>query len=127
MLDVKPSDLADTIIQGSCFCRHEPYSQVFPEIADGMCILLDCNVDNCVIPKGYVISGTTTNKHFKQQKDKEFWIVDKGLAPVEPRDSARFDALGLSKDPKGIPAQALDVPITAAAYIVEQAIEEARR
>lgn len=124
-VDVDSSEFNDTEIVGACFHQDEPYSDVFPKGVKN-CLLTKCNVDNCNIPDGFTVGEGTTNKHFLIQNDGEYWLVDKDLKPIEPRDSDRFDLCGLSKDPANLPAEKLSQPITFTndpKYIEQQKIE----
>ena len=106
-----PAEFSDSVIVGACFYQKEPYTNALP---DGVtnCELKDCNVDNCVLPAGFTVSGSTTNKHFKVQNNQEKYLVDAELKPITPVNGAAFDKCRLSKDPKDIPAEKLAEPIT---------------
>jgi len=114
MIDVDGMELDDTYIQGSCFYQDSaPYSDVFPKLPEGgRCELLDCNVDNCKLPEGYVCTGRTTNKHFLEQKTLENWIVDERLKPIEPVEVAKHVTLGISIKPSDLPTEKRSEPIT---------------
>jgi hypothetical protein len=112
MLSVSASELNGTFIQGSSFYQTIPYTSVFPALNGGSCDLANCNVDNCILPDGYTISGTSTNKQFEIKKDRELWIVDSDLNPISPLYPDRFDAAGISKNPNDIPLEMRATPIT---------------
>ena len=111
-VSVSSKDFANTEIIGASFYQPEPHTDVFPKLAhDEVCTLTRCNLDNCNLPEGYVAKGGT-NKHILSQNDEEYWIVDKDLNPIEPRDKSKFIDLGLSIDPRDIPVTKLKEPIT---------------
>ena len=110
-LDVDPKEFSDSVIIGTSFYQKEPYTKTFP---DGVknCELKECNADNCVLPAGFSLSGTSTNKHFKVQNNQEKYLVDAELKPITPVNGLAFDKCRLSKDPKDIPVEKLAEPIT---------------
>ncbi|MBU2249108.1 MAG: hypothetical protein KKD77_20340 [Gammaproteobacteria bacterium] len=100
-LDVGPIEFNDMEIIGACFYQDTPYSDVFPKDIRGV-IFRNCNLDNCNIPAGAtVISGT--NKQILDQTDGEYWIVDRDLNPIEPRDKDKYIEYGLSINPIDLP------------------------
>ena len=125
-LDVPASEFNNSEIIGASFYQNEPYTDVFP--ADVVGLELSGNYDNCNIPAGATFKSGT-NQQIKTQNDGEYWIVDKDLKPISPRDSDNFDRCGLSKVPKDIPSKMVDEPVTIAndPEIIEQRkIEELR-
>lgn len=106
---VNASEFSNSEIIGACFYQEIPYSNIFPSGITN-CIFTKCNLDNCEIPEGCTINRGT-NKHIKLQKDGEYWIVDKSLNPIEPRDKQKFIDFGLSIDPKNLPTVNLIEPI----------------
>ena len=110
-VETSPSDFSNSIIVGASFYQSAPYTVVFPEGVEN-CELKNCNVDNCVLPSGFSVSGSTTNKHFKVQNDGENWIVSDKLAPIAPMHADAFDKCCLSKDPIDIPAVKVEEPVT---------------
>jgi hypothetical protein len=125
---VDPAEFSDSMIVNSSFEADEPYSKFFP---DGVknCVFKGCNINNIELPDGMTLDTERpgTNRHFKEQNDREYWLVDKGLNPTEPRNKPKFLALGLSIDPKDIPAEKLAEPITLTsdpAIIEAKAVQE---
>ena len=109
-VDVDPVEFNDTEIIGACFYQDRPYSDVFPKDVKGL-VLTKCNLDNVNIPAGATVNGGCNN-HILTQSDGEYWIVDRDLKPVRPRDADKYVALKLSTDPKALPAEPLAEPIT---------------
>lgn len=107
-IHLDPKEFDGEII-GSGFYQDEPYSNVFPVGITTK--FIKCNLDNCNIPETATVEGGT-NKHFKTMNDQEYWIVDKDLKPIEPRDKDRFIKCGLSVLPKDISATPLKESIT---------------
>jgi len=95
-----PKEFNDSEIVGAGFSQNEPFTDVFPALISKVTFRA-CNLDNCNIPAGATIEGGT-NKHFKEQADGEYWLVDGALKPVEPLHAYRFDKLALSKLPADI-------------------------
>lgn len=102
LLDVPVDELNNTEIVGTSFAQEEPNTKVFPDGMTGV-VFVKCNLDNCIIPLGNTVLGGTHKQHAKQN-DGEHWVLDKALQPVEPLVPSRYDRLGLSKEPKDIPA-----------------------
>lgn len=89
---------------------------IFPDVAG---LVFDgCNLDNVLIKDGMTIldtdSGITSNRKICVQNDREDWVLNDSLEPVEPVNKKRFEKLGLSIDPVDIPAEMLDKSITQA-------------
>jgi hypothetical protein len=111
-----------TEIIGACFAREsylgepgDPMREIFPASMTGV-IFKRCNLDNCVIPAGNILMEwqgiPCTNRRIRMQNDLEDWIVNQQGKPQEPVALKKFLRLGLSVDPKDIPNQPLDRPIT---------------
>lgn len=111
-----------TVIVGSCFYRESPLGEegdpqrhIFPETMTGI-IFKRCNLDNIYIPPGNSIEDDagipSSHRRIRVQNDLVDWIVDSSGNPVEPVNIKAFQELGLSIDPKDIPAEPLDAPIT---------------
>lgn len=111
-IGLKPDEFNNSEIVGACFHQDQPFTDVFP-VDVSKVTLTRCNLDNCNIPAGATVNGGT-NKHFKIQNDGEYWIVDSSMRPTAPRDSAKFDAAGISKLPANIPAAKTAEPVTIA-------------
>jgi len=109
-VDVDPVEFNDTEIIGAGFYQDTPYSDVFPKDVRGL-VLTKCNLDNVNIPAGATVNGGCNN-HILPQNDGEYWIVDRDMKPIAPRDADKYAALKLSTDPKALPAEPLDEPIT---------------
>jgi len=107
---VDPAEFNDTEIVGSCFYQETHHSNALPDKMTGV-VFRNCNLDNCIIPKGATVNGGT-NKHIQSQKDGEYWIVGVDGLPIEPRDKAKFIEFGISIAPQDLPAEQLAEPIT---------------
>lgn len=110
--DVPLSELNNSKIIGACFYQDKPFTEFLPKDAQGI-ELINCNLDNCVIPNSCTVIGGT-NKQFVEQNDGEYWIVDKDLKPVEPRDKENFIKCGLSIKPEDIPVKKVAESVTLA-------------
>lgn len=100
-------DMSNITIENSCFSWETPDSIVFPADMTGT-VFVDCNLDNCFIPPGNQVKGGSARK-FQVQNDLEDWVLDPDtLVPIEPVNKKRFLQLGLSIDPRDIPAQQAD-------------------
>ena len=110
-LSVDPIEFSDCEIVNTNFAQHEPYTDVFPQGIKG-CVFKGCILDNCNIPGGCTLDDGSLNRHYKMQNDGEYWFVDENRLPVSPKSYAKFDSLGLSKDPADIPSEPLAEPIT---------------
>ena len=105
------SDFNNSEIIGSCFYQQiAPETQVFPSGITGV-KFSKCNLDNVLIPPGNTIEGGCHRK-IKVQNDLEDWFLDNSLKPVEPMSKKKFIELGISTDPKDIPATKLDKRVT---------------
>lgn len=103
--NIDASEFSNSEIIGACFYQEIPYSRIFPDgIVD--CVFTKCNLDNCNIPEGCTVNKGT-NKQIKLQKDGEYWIVDEGLNPVEPRDKDKYISFGISINPIDLPLEQL--------------------
>lgn len=104
-------DMNNLIISNSCFSQETPGRRVLPANLLGV-TFVDCNLDNVLIPPGNQLINCS-RKTFKVQNDLEDWHVDPNtLLPISPVDSARFDRLGLSKNPLKIPSEIGSKPIS---------------
>lgn len=97
-------------IVGSCFYRESPLGEtgdprkkIFPAGMTGV-IFNRCNLDNVDVPAGNTIINSIGNRRIRVQNDMEDWLVDDAGNPTAPLDPKRFERLGMSKDPKDIPA-----------------------
>lgn len=105
------SDFNNSEIIGSCFYQQvAPDTQVFPTGITGV-KFIRCNIDNVLIPSGNTIEGGCHRK-IKMQNDLEDWIVDGSGNLIEPVSKKKFEKLGLSTNPKDIPAEKVDEPIS---------------
>lgn len=84
-------------------------SHVFSDDLTGV-TFYNCNLDNVFIPPGNIMVGGS-NRSFEIQNDLEDWVMEKGM-PIEPVNKKVFIKLGLSIDPKDIPAQKVSKAIT---------------
>lgn len=93
------------VIKGSCFAQeiledeNAVLVKVFP--AETKATFIDCNLDNCEIPKGCKVVGGS-NRLIKIQNDREDWVLENGL-PSVPVNLKMFHKLGIPIDPKYIP------------------------
>ena len=109
---VDPSEFNNTEIVGSCFYQEaEPDTEVFPAGMVGV-TFKRCNLDNVKIPPGNTVEGSCCHRKIKVQNDLEDWFLDTSLKPVEPMSKKKFIELGISTDPKDIPATKLDKRVT---------------
>ena len=102
------SEFNNTTIKGSCFYQDwkEGESVVKDIFPDGMVGVefKNCNIDNLFIPVGNTVVGGT-NKKIKEQNDKEDWVLNDSLEPVEPiTKEIRLKAkVPMNIDPKKLP------------------------
>ena len=98
------SDFNNSEIVGSCFYQQAaPDTQVFPTGITGVTFSKD-NLDNVFIPPGNTIEPDCCHRKIMVQNDLEDWEVDNSLNPLKPINKKVFEGLGLSTDPKDIPA-----------------------
>ncbi len=117
-------DMSNQVIIGSCFSQEVPNSQVFPSNMKGT-NFINCNLDNCIIPKGNIISGGVA-RSFQIQNDLEDWVVSKDGTPLEPVNIEVFKDNNLSIDPLVIPkTKKSQSVILEAAIAREKAVEKA--
>lgn len=105
-----------TVIYASCFYQEasedatkieEIQKHIFPEDMTEV-TFYNCNLNNVYIPPhNTVIDPCGRTKLIKVQNDREDWIIDGDLKPVEPVNKKKFLELGLSIDPKDIPKNKL--------------------
>lgn len=116
------TDLDGIEIVGTCFYREavfgetgDPTVKIFPAGMTGV-TFRRCNLDNVVIPPGNTVittgPGACCHRRIRCQNDLEDWVVDATGKPIEPIAIKLFNELGLSTDPKDIPATPLDKPVT---------------
>lgn len=109
---LKPEEFNDSIIVGSCFyrdvhedCKDEEIAvDIFPKGMAGV-IFRRCNLDNVLVPAGNKVEDNCTNKRIKVQNDLCAWELDEDNQPARPIAEKMFAMLGLSTDPKDIPAE----------------------
>lgn len=110
LVDIKPEELNDSIIIGSCFYQENvPDCKVFPDGAKGI-TFIDCNLDNVLLPPESKLQNSS-NRRILMQNDLEDWILDEKLKPIVPIEKKLFLELGLSIDSKDIPNEKLDKSI----------------
>ena len=116
LLDVDVKELNNTVIRGSCFYQEKSwdeaklYIKVFPDGMTG--VTFDrCNLDNVEIPAGNIVLPTNSHKIIKVQNDWSDWELEANGTPKEPLNKKDYLDLGLSVDPKNIPAEKLDKSI----------------
>jgi hypothetical protein len=109
--NLDPAELNNSEIVGSCFHQNNPASRIFPENMTGV-TFQGCNLDNTIVPPGNTVENTCCHKSFGVENDGEYWLLDASLKPVSPLKPDRYDKLNLSKDPKDLPLNRLDEPIT---------------
>ena len=90
-------DMNDQHIVGSCFSQEKPDSHVFPEDMTGV-TFENCNLDNCIIPGGSIVSKCLTRR-FERQIDGEDWIIDENGKPVAPLNPVDHVRRGKEADP----------------------------
>ena len=102
-------------IKGTCFYREsllgetgDPYKEIFPPTMTGV-TFNRCNLDNIFVPLGNTIINDGGHRRIRVQNDLKDWLVDASGNPIEPLSPNKFDELGLSKDPKDIPASPVGV------------------
>ena len=111
--DVTWLSLSSKTICRSSFYNENPEVDIWPSTMTGV-MFVDCNLDNVYdkIPPGNTVIGGSQRK-FKVQNDGEDWILNPGnLSPVEPADKERFLKLGISTNPRNIPSDKMEEPIT---------------
>lgn len=108
---VPVAEFNDSEIVGTSFFQNEPFTRCLPMGATGV-VFIDCNLDNVVILHGYTVGSGCTNRHFLEQNDREDWVVNKDMEPIEPLHTEEFIDLGLSVDPKDIPTEKMERSIT---------------
>jgi len=112
------SEFNGKTIKGSNFEQEIPYGvtysrkQIFPAGTTGV-TFQRCNLNNVLVPKGNTMIDDDgikyTNKKIQEQNDLLTWELDeKTELPVRPLDEKRLIGLGLSVDPKDIPATKQD-------------------
>lgn len=109
---VNASEFNNTEIVGSCFYQEaEPETEIFPVGMVGV-TFKRCNLDNVKIFPGNTVEGSCCHRKIKVQNDLNDWELDESLKPVEPIEKKKYIKLGISIDPKDIPATKLDKRIT---------------
>lgn len=110
LTDTDPKTWNDTEVVGSCFHHHTPKTVVFPAGITGV-TFTRCNLDNVVVPKECTVNGGC-HRWIAMQKDKEWWVLDNNLTPIEPLNSALFTKLGLSTSAAALPVSESAAPAT---------------
>lgn len=106
-------DMNGLIIENSCFSQEIPHRKIFPALMSGI-TFKGCNLDNCFIPPGNIVSSDCSRKVFKVQNDGEDWLIDPDtLQPLQPINNRDYLKYNLSIDPLNIPAQRLEKSILA--------------
>ena len=101
--------IEQTEIVGSCFSQENPDTEVFP--ADLAVTFINCNLDNCVIPKGCTVEGGS-NRRCKIMNDRNEWEVDEAGNPIRLFDYLLLDKMGIERPkPEDIPATKSRLPI----------------
>lgn len=104
-------DMNGIVISNSCLSNEILDASVLPSDLSGT-TFIDCNLDNVIVPVGNLVLGGSQRK-FKCQNDGEDWIVDAiQKKAIEPVNKKLFLNLGISIDPKDIPAIKQDQAIT---------------
>jgi hypothetical protein len=113
LTDVKPDDLNDSIIVGSCFASEGVNNRViFPKDMKGV-IFRRCNLDNIYVDEDKnTIEKDCSHEQIMIQNDLEDWKLDKDLKPKEPVDKQSFLDMQLSIDPKDIPKTKMTESLT---------------
>ena len=112
LTDVPAEEFNNSEIVGSCFhIGNQPFSDVFPPDMTGV-TFTKCSLSNIIIPPGNTVGEGCQHRQIKTQNDGEMWLVDKDGKPIEPLRKDRFEKLGLSTDPKDIPATKQETMIT---------------
>ena len=120
--NLKAEDWNDSLVKGSCFYAEGAMRAIMPADVTGV-VLVECNLDNCIIPEGATVEGGT-NKNVWKQNDGHDWACDEADNPIEPLNRKAMVMEGLNVDPALIPAR----PLTAEAVkAAEQARDDARR
>ncbi len=104
--DRPASEFDNSEIVGSCFYQqgHPELKKIFPAGMTGV-IFRRCNLDNVFVPLTCTVESNCSHRRIKAQNDKEDWIVDSDLKPIEPACKNLFIEKGMSIDPKDIPAE----------------------
>ena len=99
-------DFSNKVIYASVFSQETPDSVIFLKDMTGA-TFVKCNLMNVVVDAAKHTVVQSRQERFQVQNDGMDWAVDAQLKPVEPLDKESYQALGLSIDPKDIPAQQL--------------------
>lgn len=109
-----------TEIVGTCFYREsplgeagDPLKKIFPASMTGV-IFKRCNLDNVFVqePENTIMDAdgiASSHRRIRVQNDMQDWIVDADGKPDRPLDPTLQAELGLSPDPKDIPASPVEV------------------
>ncbi len=100
--DRTAEELNGKTIYASCFSKETPDTPIFPDGVKNV-TMVSCNLDNCAIPNGVTVIGGA-NRRFSIQNDRNDWEVDKDNKPIKPLDTEQYIKLGVSIDPKDLPA-----------------------
>lgn len=97
-------DMDGIVIYGSCLSHETPDAETLPTNLTGA-TFIKCNLDNVKVPPGNTVIDCSVRR-FSVQNDLEDWIINPVTrAPVEPINRKMFESLGLSIDPRNIPAE----------------------
>lgn len=127
-VDEPAKDFNDTEIVGSCFYQESAYDAgslsptppdprvvIFPASMRGV-VFKRCNLDNVIMPAGNTVVATGAEpccqRRIRVQNDLEDWALAADNKPLEPVAKKQFQRLGLSIDPKDIPAEKLEKSVT---------------
>ena len=104
--------LPGTTVYASTFDNETPDTQVFSSTMTGV-TFIEVHLDNVVIPPGNIVKNVYTEapKRFKVQTDRSDWIIDRDNKPIEPLNKEQYLRLGISIDPRDLPATDLDQSI----------------
>ena len=108
---VDASEFNNTEIVGSCFYQENiPDAEIFPAGMTGV-TFKRCNLDNVKVPTGNTVESDCCHRKVKAQNDLEDWLLDAENKPTEPMRKVDYIRLGISIDPKDIPAEKIDESI----------------
>lgn len=100
-------DWSGRTVVGQCFSQEKPDTVVFRPGTIGM-RLVNCNIDNCLIPPGNSVQGECSQRRFFIQNDLRDWEVDAQDKPTKVLNEKYWKVIARkSVDPADIPAQPL--------------------
>lgn len=94
--------MRDIAIYAANFSQEEPDTVVFPDDAVNI-RFVNCNLDNCKLPRGSSVVGGTARRFFVQN-DLRDWEIDQQGQPVRVLNEKSWALQGYSVDPRDIPA-----------------------